>query len=176
MWAALAVLAVDACVSNGLEVPEFSTELQRRIAELCPRNGGVSNPIDLGAEASAPMYEQVLDLLLSCGEIDAVAVNFTPPLVTRRTDDVAAAIVAAVDRAAARADATSLDEHPAGGPARRGEPAWSRRERPDHPSVRTQPCPELHLPRDRCAGARSLAPLWRVARATGGDGAGPGRY
>ncbi len=31
---------------------------------------------------------------------------------TRRTDDVAAAIVAAVDRAAARADATSLDEHP----------------------------------------------------------------
>jgi acyl-CoA synthetase (NDP forming) len=51
--------------------------------------------------------------LLSCGEIDAVAVNFTPPLVTRKTDDVAAAIVAAVDRAAARADATSLDEHPA---------------------------------------------------------------
>ncbi len=63
-----AVLAVDACVSNGLEVPEFSAELQRRIAELCPRNGGVSNPIDLGAEASAPMYEQVLDLLLRAGK------------------------------------------------------------------------------------------------------------
>ena len=107
------VLAVDACVSNGLLVPEFSVELQRRVAELCPRNGGVSNPIDLGAEASAPMYEQVLDLLLSCTEIDAVAVNFTPPLVTRRTDDVAAAIVAAVDRAADRAGSTSLDEHPA---------------------------------------------------------------
>jgi acetyl coenzyme A synthetase (ADP forming)-like protein len=108
-----AVLAVDACISNGLQVPEFSAELQRRLGELCPSNGGVSNPIDLGAEASAPMYEQVLDLLLSCGEIDAVAVNFTPPLVTRRTDDVAAAIVAAVDRAAARADTTPLDEHPA---------------------------------------------------------------
>ncbi|HUC13030.1 MAG TPA: GNAT family N-acetyltransferase [Acidimicrobiales bacterium] len=108
-----AVLAVDACVSNGLEVPEFSLELQRRVADLCPRNGGVSNPIDLGAEASAPMYEQVLDLLLSCGEIDAVIVNFTPPLVTRRTDDVAAAIVAAVDRAADRAGPTSLDDRPA---------------------------------------------------------------
>jgi acetyl coenzyme A synthetase (ADP forming)-like protein len=106
------VLAVDACVSNGLLVPEFSVELQRRVAELCPRNGGVSNPIDLGAEASAPMYEAVLDLLLSCGEIDAVAVNFTPPLVTRRTDDIAAAIVAAVDRAADLAVSTSLDEHP----------------------------------------------------------------
>jgi acyl-CoA synthetase (NDP forming)/GNAT superfamily N-acetyltransferase len=110
-----AVLAVDACISNGLLVPEFSLGLQGRIAELCPRNGGVSNPIDLGAEASAPMYEQVLELLLSCGEIDAVAVNFTPPLVTRRTDDVAAAIVAAVDRAADRAadlaGPASLGEH-----------------------------------------------------------------
>ncbi len=45
------------------------------------------------------MYEQVLDLLLACGEVDAVAVNFTPPLVSRKTDDVAAAIAAAVDRA-----------------------------------------------------------------------------
>jgi acetyl coenzyme A synthetase (ADP forming)-like protein len=94
------VLAVDACISNGLQVPEFSADLQRRIADLCPRNGGVSNPIDLGAEASAPMYESVLELLLSSDEVDAVVVNFTPPLVTRKTDDIAAAIVAAVDRAA----------------------------------------------------------------------------
>ena len=107
-----AVLAVDACESNGLQVPEFSVLVQRRIAELCPRHGGVSNPIDLGAEANAGMYEQVLDLLLGCEEIDAVAVNFTPPMVNRRTDDVAAAIVAAVDRAAARADASSFEEHP----------------------------------------------------------------
>ncbi len=98
------VLAVDACVSNGLQVPEFSAELQRQIADLCPRNGGVSNPIDLGAEASAPMYDSVLELLLASDEIDAVAVNFTPPLVTRKTDDIAAAIVAAVDRAAALAE------------------------------------------------------------------------
>ena len=74
-----AVLAVDACESNGLKVPEFSAELQRRLVEICPRNGGVSNPIDLGAEASATMYEQVLDLLLlASDEVDAVAVNFTP--------------------------------------------------------------------------------------------------
>ena len=66
------VLAVDACVSNGLQVPEFSAELQRQIAELCPRNGGVANPIDLGAEASAPMYESVLGLLLASDEMDAV--------------------------------------------------------------------------------------------------------
>ena len=39
-----AVLAVDACVSNGLQVPEFSAELQRQIVDLCPRNGGRQQP------------------------------------------------------------------------------------------------------------------------------------
>jgi acyl-CoA synthetase (NDP forming) len=105
-----AVLAVDACIGNGLQVPEFSVGLQGQVAELCPHNGGASNPIDLGAAANAAMYEQVLGLLLSCGEVDAVAVNFTPPLVTHKTDDVATAIAAAVDRAAARAEATGTGE------------------------------------------------------------------
>ena len=99
------VQAVDACDANGLQVPEFSQDLQRKIAELCPRNGGTSNPIDLGAEANAPMYESVLELLLRSGEVDAVVVNFTPPLVNRRTDDVAAAIGAAVGKAADAGDA-----------------------------------------------------------------------
>jgi acetyl coenzyme A synthetase (ADP forming)-like protein len=104
-----AVLAVDACESNGLETPEFSAGLQAKIVELCPRNGGVANPIDLGAEANAPMFEQVLELLLASGEIDAVVVNFTPPLVTRRTDEVAEAVVRAVDRAADRQAAAPDD-------------------------------------------------------------------
>ncbi|HYA45197.1 MAG TPA: GNAT family N-acetyltransferase, partial [Acidimicrobiales bacterium] len=103
-----AVLAADACASNGLQVPEFSEPLQRRLEEVCPHNGGVRNPIDLGAEANAKMYEQALDLLLSCGEVDAVVVNFTPPMVTRRTDDVAAAIVSAVDRVAERVAAAAV--------------------------------------------------------------------
>ena len=94
------VQAVDACDANGLDVPEFSPGLQEKVAELCPRNGGTSNPVDLGAEANPPMYEEVLGLLLASGEVDAVVVNFTPPLVTRRTDDVAAAIVSAVSKAA----------------------------------------------------------------------------
>ncbi|HTT91372.1 MAG TPA: acetate--CoA ligase family protein, partial [Acidimicrobiales bacterium] len=107
-----AVLAVDACESNGLQVPSFTAGLQARIVDICPRNGGASNPVDLGAEATAHMYEEVLDLLLASDEVDAVMVIFTPPLVNRRTDEVAAAIAAAVDRGAAAADAHALDEHP----------------------------------------------------------------
>jgi acetyl coenzyme A synthetase (ADP forming)-like protein len=125
------VLAVDACVSNGMQVPEFSADLQRRIADLCPRNGGVSNPIDLGAEASAPMYDSVLGLLLESDEVDAVAVNFTPPLVTRKTDDIAAAIVAAVDRAAALAEASAASEEPGA----TGEPGATKQVRMAKPVV-----------------------------------------
>jgi acetyl coenzyme A synthetase (ADP forming)-like protein len=95
-----AVLAADACAANGLEVPEFSPNLQGRIAELAPANGGASNPVDLGAEANALMYEEVLGLLLSSGEVDAVVVNFTPPLLGRQAQDIARAVVAAVDKAA----------------------------------------------------------------------------
>ena len=99
------VQAADACAANGLEVPEFSAGLRQGIAELCPRNGGTSNPVDLGAEANAPMYESVLGLILASDEVDAVVVNFTPPLVNRRTDEVAAAIVAAVGKAAEAGEA-----------------------------------------------------------------------
>ncbi|HTW10461.1 MAG TPA: GNAT family N-acetyltransferase [Acidimicrobiales bacterium] len=111
-----AVLAVDACESNGLQVPEFSADLQARIAALCPRNGGVTNPIDLGAEANAQMYERVLALLLASSEVDAVAVNFTPPLVNRRTDEVAAAIVAAADAAGRQSEGSGAGDGPASKP------------------------------------------------------------
>ena len=75
-----AVLAVDACESNGLQVPEFSAELQRHIVDLCPRNGGASNPIDLGAEANAVMYGQVLGLLLGSERSRCSGCQFHPSI------------------------------------------------------------------------------------------------
>jgi acetyl coenzyme A synthetase (ADP forming)-like protein len=94
-----AVLAVDACVGHGLEVPELSAASQQRLARLCPRHGGVSNPVDVGAEAGPGTYAGVLSLLLAGDEVDALVVNFTPPLVSRSADEVASAIVTAVDAA-----------------------------------------------------------------------------
>ena len=55
------------------------------------------------------MFEDVLELLLVSGEVDSVLVNFTPPLVTRRTDEVCEAVVRAVDKAAERAAAAPED-------------------------------------------------------------------
>jgi len=93
------VLAADACISHGLEVPELSADLQSVLADLLPPGASVGNPIDLAASATAEGYTQALDALLASDEIDAVIVIFTPPLVTR-ADDVAHAVVAAVNAAA----------------------------------------------------------------------------
>jgi acetyl coenzyme A synthetase (ADP forming)-like protein len=94
------VLAADACASYGLEVAEFSADLQSTLAGLLPPGASVRNPIDLAASATAEGYSSALGSLLSSEEIDAVIVIFTPPLVTR-ADDVADAVVGAVDKAVA---------------------------------------------------------------------------
>ncbi len=92
------VLAADACISRGLEVPELSTDLQSTLTHLLPPGASVRNPIDLAASANAEGYRKALDALLGSDEIDVVIVIFTPPLVTR-ADDVAHAVVGAVDAA-----------------------------------------------------------------------------
>jgi len=93
------VLAADACISHGLEVPEFSSDLQAVLTGLLPSGASVRNPVDLAAAATASSYTQALGALFASGEVDAVIVIFTPPLVTR-ADDVARAVVDAVDASA----------------------------------------------------------------------------
>lgn len=93
------VLAADAVAGYGLAVPELSAPLQAALHELLAPEAGVANPVDMVASATATSYRRALDLLLGSGEVDAVIVLFTPPLVTR-ADDVADAVVAAVDAAA----------------------------------------------------------------------------
>lgn len=93
------VLAADAASGHGLEVVELSPATQHRLRQITPSAGGVRNPVDLGAEASAEAYGKSLEVLLADDEVDSVVVVFTPPLVTQ-TDDVARAVVRATDAAA----------------------------------------------------------------------------
>ncbi len=92
------VLAADACAGHGLQVPELSPATQQQLRALLAPGAGIRNPIDMVAAATAESYRQVLDLLLAGGEVDALVVIFTPPLITS-ADDVADAVVAAVDAA-----------------------------------------------------------------------------
>jgi acetyl coenzyme A synthetase (ADP forming)-like protein len=91
------ILAADACVARGLEVPELSTETQARLAEQTSPDAGLRNPVDLVAGARGPVFEHALRVLLDDDGIDAIIVIFVPPLITG-IDEVADAILAATDR------------------------------------------------------------------------------
>src|SRR5205085_11209739 len=52
------ILAADACVGAGLEVPELSAPTQDALRPLVSRDATVRNPIDLVAGATADQFEQ----------------------------------------------------------------------------------------------------------------------
>ncbi len=92
-----AIVAADACVAAGLEVPELSTDLQSRPARARAdrrrrRTRSTSSP-----SAGAPVFERAAGLLLESGEIDALLVIYVAPYVTS-ADDVAAAVASASAR------------------------------------------------------------------------------
>jgi acetyl coenzyme A synthetase (ADP forming)-like protein len=86
------ILAADACIAAGLEVPELSAAIQQALRSFASPDAGVSNPVDLVASATADQYEQVLGTLLRDDGIDACLVLFVAPLVTR-AEDVGRAVV-----------------------------------------------------------------------------------
>ncbi len=73
-----AILAVDALVSEGLQVVEFGEALQARLrAHLAPE-ASVRNPVDMIASAGPEQYRACLRDLLESDEVDAVIVVFIP--------------------------------------------------------------------------------------------------
>lgn len=94
----LGILCADACESNGLEIPELSDETKTALRAILPAEASVSNPVDMLAAGSPQSYGEALRCVLKDPGIDAAIVLFIPPLVTH-AQDVAAALVAAVDPA-----------------------------------------------------------------------------
>jgi acetyltransferase len=73
------IIAADACVRDGLEVPTLSDGLRQNLRSFLPPEAGLVNPVDMIATANSEHYEEALDLLLD--EADAAIVIFRPPLV-----------------------------------------------------------------------------------------------
>jgi acetyl coenzyme A synthetase (ADP forming)-like protein len=86
-----AILAADACESEGLTLPALSESTVAALRSFLPPAASVANPVDMIASASAAQYERALATMLADDAIDAMLVIFIPPLVTRG-EDVAAAI------------------------------------------------------------------------------------
>jgi acetyl coenzyme A synthetase (ADP forming)-like protein len=73
-----AILGVDMLSSEGLEVPEFSEDLQARLRGPLSDEAAVRNPVDMIASAGPEEYRQTVRVLLESDEVDSVIVVFIP--------------------------------------------------------------------------------------------------
>jgi acetyl coenzyme A synthetase (ADP forming)-like protein len=73
-----AILAVDALVSQGLRVPEFSPGLQAKLRSFLSDEAAVANPVDMIAAAGPEQYRLAIETLLESNEIDALITLFVP--------------------------------------------------------------------------------------------------
>ena len=90
-----AILAADACDTQGLELASLSDTTVAQLRRLLPVAASVGNPVDMLASATPEEYQCATRLLLADDNVDSVLVIFIPPLVTR-SDEVARAIASAV--------------------------------------------------------------------------------
>ncbi|GAB3766943.1 acyl-CoA synthetase (NDP forming)/GNAT superfamily N-acetyltransferase [Nocardioides ginsengisegetis] len=78
----LGVLAADSATAGALVVPELSPVLQESLTARMPGAAGLSNPIDLGAAASADGLLATTETVLASDEVDAVLVIVAATKVT----------------------------------------------------------------------------------------------
>jgi acetate---CoA ligase (ADP-forming) len=97
----LGILCADACEAAGLELPTLERRTQVALSEILPREASLANPIDMLGGATGRTFEQVIPHLLADNRIDALIVNFVPPVMAG-ADEVAAAVEGAVERSQVR--------------------------------------------------------------------------
>ncbi|HEY8415035.1 MAG TPA: GNAT family N-acetyltransferase, partial [Thermaerobacter sp.] len=72
------ILATDALVSSGLQVPEPGEETKAALRRFLPAAASVANPIDMIASASPDDYRETLRVVMADPGFDAVMVIFIP--------------------------------------------------------------------------------------------------
>lgn len=73
------ILATDACVSQGLEVPVLSVATQTALRAALPPEASVTNPVDMIAAAGPDTIATCLRLVLADPNIDAAIALYVPP-------------------------------------------------------------------------------------------------
>jgi acetate---CoA ligase (ADP-forming) len=77
-----AVLAVDAAVASGLDVPALSESTRNRLRSVLPAEAAIGNPVDMIAGAGPEEYRRCLEIMCDDPDLDAILVIFIPPLLT----------------------------------------------------------------------------------------------
>jgi acetyl coenzyme A synthetase (ADP forming)-like protein len=76
------ILCADACDAAGLNVPQLSDELVRRLEVQLPRAAAVGNPVDLLATAPPADYSTAIAAMAESNEVDAIIAIAVPVLGT----------------------------------------------------------------------------------------------
>lgn len=76
------VLATDAAVRLGLEVPPLSPSTRERLRQSLPPTANMSNPVDVIGDARADRYEAAIRAVLEDPVIDQLVVILTPQSMT----------------------------------------------------------------------------------------------
>ncbi len=72
-----AILATDACIELGLQIPTLSNDTQGRIRAAVAPEASVANPVDMIATAAGPQYEAAMRAAADDPNVDAIIAIFT---------------------------------------------------------------------------------------------------
>jgi len=76
------VLATDAAVSVGLDIPRFTADTSAKLDAALPAAANKKNPVDVIGDARSDRYEAALEAVLADPNVDQVLVILTPQSMT----------------------------------------------------------------------------------------------
>jgi acetyltransferase len=75
------ILATDALINSGMEMPELTTETMEELKKFCPAEASFSNPMDMVAGAGAREYKMTLETIKKDKRFDIIVPIFVPPVI-----------------------------------------------------------------------------------------------
>lgn len=82
------VICADACLKEGLELPQFSSATKAQLQKALPSYASMHNPLDLIGDADAARYEAALTTLMADKSIDGIVCIVLPQTTTLEPDIV----------------------------------------------------------------------------------------
>ncbi|MDP7287143.1 MAG: acetate--CoA ligase family protein [Phycisphaerae bacterium] len=91
------VMATDAAVNMGLEIPRFGDETTKRLKTALPAAANIKNPVDVIGDARADRYSAAIEAVLDDDNVDQALVILTPQSMTD-IEAIAECVVAGHER------------------------------------------------------------------------------
>jgi len=75
------ILATDALINSGMEMPDLTPETITELKKFCPAEASFSNPMDMVAGAGAKEYKMTLETIKKDNRFDIIIPIFVPPVI-----------------------------------------------------------------------------------------------